>query len=99
VSQRYASIRRRCRSCGILLYGPWGLPEEVWPAYVELVQGKAATFKGETFEPHHQCSHPMTLGVLEVVEIRYSYVAPHTNHWPDDPDKQPSVLVPGGVEQ
>jgi hypothetical protein len=94
MSQRYASIRRQCRSCGIVLYGPWGLPEEVWRAYIELVQGKWVTFKGETFEPHHQCSHPMTLGVLEVVEIRYSYVAPFTNNMPDDEDKRPSVIDP-----
>jgi hypothetical protein len=86
MSKQFATVVRCCRECGTILYGPVGGTDEIWPHWIDLLQGKETTFKGEVFAPFHQCSNN-AIGVLECVCNQYRYVAPF-------PDRNGSIVDP-----
>jgi hypothetical protein len=76
MSQQYATVVRRCRQCDTVLYGPSGIPSEVWPHWINMLQGNMAVVGDQPFFPFHECANG-SLGALEAVANEYRYTAPY----------------------
>jgi hypothetical protein len=99
MSQQYATVVRRCRECGVEMYGPTGTHTEVWPLWLETLQGHPVSLKGVVFMPFHECAGGGKLGGVEGKTVLYRYVAP----FPDpaatitDPEVISAMAPPPGA--